>query len=230
MSFVGPKDLHVDTYVTPSTEAIACIYFENLRSKVIYEVECDLDNPLAKPGTSHDKNDKRWETPWSDAKIGQSKFGGWAPEALTKFSNLSRAITESRKRNKTKKADEWLLKAIRRRHKYVEKGEKMKKVKTPAPQANAPEVVIVPFDCETAAKTGDVDLAALGIDPLELEFDDGADSDDPDNDDEQGDENDPTLGSNRPLGPNQGSDPAQAGNPGSVPQQPPPAGASAAAS
>ena len=39
MSFVGPKDLHVDTYVTPSTEAIACIYFENLRSKVIYEVE-----------------------------------------------------------------------------------------------------------------------------------------------------------------------------------------------
>ena len=36
---VGPKDGHVDIYVTPSTEAIVCVYFENLLSKVICEVE-----------------------------------------------------------------------------------------------------------------------------------------------------------------------------------------------
>jgi hypothetical protein len=96
MSTVGPKDAHVDTYVTPSTEAIPCTYFKNLRSKVTYEVECDKENPQAKPGTSHDKKNKRWATKWSDAKIGQSVFGGWSSEALTKFSNITKAVTEAR--------------------------------------------------------------------------------------------------------------------------------------
>ena len=129
MSFVGPKDQHVDTYVTPSTEAICYIYYKNLRSKVIYEVECDKNNPLNKPGTSHDKKNDRWATLWSDAKIGQSVYGGWSPEALTKFATITRAVMESRKRKTTKKVDAWLLKQIRRRYKYVEKGEKKKKVK-----------------------------------------------------------------------------------------------------
>ena len=60
MSSVGPKDEHVETYVMSSTEAIACNHFENLRSKVIYEVEMDKENPNAKPGTSHDKKSDRW--------------------------------------------------------------------------------------------------------------------------------------------------------------------------
>ena len=72
MSWVGPKDEHVETYVTPSTEAIGCIYFENLRSKVIHEVEMDKENPNAKPGSSHHKKNDRWATKWSDAKIVQS--------------------------------------------------------------------------------------------------------------------------------------------------------------
>ena len=134
--------------MTPSTESIACIYFENLRSKVIYEVECDKANPHNKAGTSHDKKNERWNTLWSDAKIGQSKYGGWSPEALTEFSTITRAVTESRKRKTTKKADEWLLKQIRKRHKYVEKGQKKKKVKIAAPKADAAKVVIVSFDCE----------------------------------------------------------------------------------
>ena len=230
MSWAGPKDQHVDTYVTPSTEAICYVYYKNLRSKVIYEVECDKDNPLAKAGTSHDKKNERWNTLWSDAKIGQSKYGGWSPEALTEFSTITRAVTESRKRKTTKKADAWLLKAIRQRHKYVEKGEKKKKVKISPTKADAAKAVIVPFDGEVEAESGVVDLSALGIDGGEIDSDEG-DSDDSDNDDESEESQvDPVSGSNRALGPNQGSDPAQAGNPGSVPQQPPPAGASAAAS
>ena len=64
-----------------------------------------------------------------------------------------------------------MLKAIRDRHNYVEKGQKTKKVKISAPTAPAAEVVIVPFDCEqgTAAKAGGVDLAKLGIDLLDIE-------------------------------------------------------------
>ena len=235
MSWQGPKDQHVETYVTPSTEAFACIYFENLLSKFIYEVECDKENPQAKPRTSHDKKSDRWATKWSDAKIGQSVFGGWSPEALTKFLNITRAITEARKWKMTKKADKWLLRAICDRHKYVEKDEKKKKVKISAPKANAAEVVIVPFDCEkeAEAKAGDVDLSALGIDGFEVEFDDVVDSDDSNKDDESEPETDPVSGANLPLGPNQGSNPAEVGNPGPVPPQPPtPAvtGASAAAS
>ena len=229
MSFIGPKDQHVDSYVTPSTESIAYIYFKNLRSKVIYEVECDKANPLAKPGTSHDKKSDRWATKWSDAKIGQSVYGGWSPEALTEFATITRAVTESRKRKTTKKADGWLLKAIRQRHKYVEKGEKKKKVKISPQKPDAPKAVIVPFDGEVEAETGGVDLSALGIDGNEIDSDDG-DSDDFDDGSESESEVDPVSGSNPPQEPNQGSDPPQAGNPGSVPPQPPPAGASAAAS
>ena len=179
MSFVGPKDQHVDTYVTPSTESIAYIYFKNLRSKVIYEVECDKANPHKKLGSSHDKKNERWATPWSDAKIGQSVFGGWAAEALTKFSTITRAITESRKRKTTKRADKWLLKAIRQRYNYVEKGEKKKKIKISPKKADAARAVIVPFDGEAEAETGDVDLSALGIDKIEVDSDEG-DSDDSD--------------------------------------------------
>ena len=87
----------------------------------------------------------------------------------------------------------------------------------------------MPFDGEVEAESGVVDLSALGIDGGEIDSDEG-DSDDSDNDDESESEVDPVSGANRALGPNQGSDPAQVGNPGSVPQQPPPAGASAAAS
>ena len=229
MSFVGPKDQHVDTYVTPSTEAICYIYFKNLRPKVIYEVECDRENPHNLPGTSHDKKNERWATIWSDAKIGQSKYGGWSPEALTEFSTITRAVTESRKRKTTKKADEWLLKQIRKRHKYVEKGEKKKKVKISPQKPDAPKAVIVPFDGEVEHESGHVDLSALGIDGGEIDSDEG-DSDDFDDGSESDSEVDPVSGSNPPQGPNQGSDPPQAGNPGSVPPQPPPAGASAAAS
>jgi hypothetical protein len=35
----GPVDGHVDTYVTPSTEFIVCVYFKNLYIKIVYEVE-----------------------------------------------------------------------------------------------------------------------------------------------------------------------------------------------
>lgn len=235
MSWQGPKDQHVETYVTPSTEAIDCIYFENLRSKVIYEVECDKANPLNKPGTSHDKKSDGWATKWSDAKIGQSVYGGWSPEALTKFSKITRAATEARKWKMTKKADKWLLKAIRRQHKCVEKGQKKKKVKIAAPKADAAKAVIVPFDCEkdAEAESEDVDLSALGIDGLEVVFDEGVDSDDSDNDDESEPETDPVSGANLPLEPIQVSNPAEVGNPGPVPPQPPTApatGASTAAS
>ena len=229
MSFAGPKDQHVDTYVTPSTEAICYIFYKNLRPKVIYEVECDRENPHNLPGTSHDKKNERWATLWSDAKIGQSVYGGWAPEALTEFATVTRAVMESRKRKTTKKADAWLLKQIRRRHKYVEKGEKKKKVKISPQKPDAPKAVIVPFDGEVEAETGGVDLSALGIDGNEIDSDDG-DLDDFDDGSESESEVDPVSGSNPPQEPNQGSDPAQAGNPGSVPPQPPPAGASAAAS
>ena len=229
MSSVGPKDQHVDTYVTPSTEAICYIYFKNLRPKVIYEVECDRENPHNLPGTSHDKKNERWATIWSDAKIGQSKYGGWSPEALTEFLTTTRAVTESRKRKTTKKADRWLLKAIRQRHKYVEKGEKKKKVKISPQKPDAPKAVIVPFDGEVEHESGHVDLSALGIDGGEIDSDEG-DSDDFDDGSESDSEVDPVSGSNPPQGRNQGSDPPQAGNPGSVPPQPPPAGASAAAS
>ncbi|MGL4284503.1 MAG: hypothetical protein ACRCSI_13165 [Eubacterium aggregans] len=192
----------------------------------------DKENPTAKPGTSHDKKDKRWATKWSDAKIGQSVFGGWSPEALTKFLNITKAITEARTMKRTKIADKWLLKAIRERHKYVEKGEKKKKVKILAPKANAAEVVIVPFDCEkdTEAEAEDVDLTILGIDLLDIESEHGlVDSDDSDNESKNEDETDPTSGGNPPQGPNQGSTGVEVGNPGSLP----PAGAigaSAAAS
>jgi hypothetical protein len=39
MSSVGPVDRHGDTCATPSTESIVCIYFENLHSKVMCEME-----------------------------------------------------------------------------------------------------------------------------------------------------------------------------------------------
>jgi hypothetical protein len=87
MSWTGPVDRHVETHVTPSTESIVCIYYKNLFSKVAYEVECKRLNPNAKP--PHDTKNSRWCTKWSDAKIGQSTFGGWKPQALTKFLVLS---------------------------------------------------------------------------------------------------------------------------------------------
>jgi hypothetical protein len=57
MSSVGPKDHHGETYVTPSTEAIVCIYFENLLSKVVHEVEMEMLCPNTK--SPHDKKNDR---------------------------------------------------------------------------------------------------------------------------------------------------------------------------
>ena len=235
MSVVGPKDCHVDTYVTPSTEAIVCIYFENLLSKVIYEVEMDKLHPNAKPGSSHDKKNDRWLTKWSDAKIGQSTFGGWKSEALNKFAAISQAIVESRTTKRTKNADKWLLKAIRDQHNYVEKGQKTKKVKILAPTAPAAEVVIVPFDCEqgTAAKAGGVDLTKLGIDLLDIESEHALKDSDNDSEgedeSEKEDEIDPKSGANRPLGSIPGSIPVQAGNPATPAAAAAPTGAPGAA-
>jgi hypothetical protein len=127
MALAGPVDCHVDTHVTPSTESIVCIYYENLFKKVVWEVECKGKFPDLKP--PHDRKNARWCTKWSDAKIGQSTFGGWKPEALTKFSTLTNAITHARTLKRTKMADKWLLKDIRDRHNHVEKGQKPKKVK-----------------------------------------------------------------------------------------------------
>ena len=104
---------------------------------------------------------------------------------------------------------------------------KKKKIKISPKKADAAKAVIVPFDGEAEAETGDVDLSALGIDGGEIDSDEG-DSDDFDDGSESDSEVDPVSGSNPPLGPNQGSDPAQAGNPGSVPPQPPTAPATGA--
>ena len=236
MSSVGPKDGHVDTYVTPSTEAIVCVYFENLLSKVIYEVEMDKLHLNAKPGSSHDKKNDRWLTKWSDTKIGQSTFGGWKSEALTKFLAISNAITESRTKKRTKIADKWLLRAILNWHKYVEKDQKTKKVKILAPTAPAAEVVIVPFDCEQgpAAKSGGVDREELGITLLDIESEHALkDSDtDSEGEDESGKEDgtDPQSGANPPLGTTPGSIPVQAGNPATPAAATAPTGAPTAAS
>ena len=142
-----------------------------------------------------------WAIKWSDAKIGQNTFGGWSPEALTKFSNITKAITKARTMKRTKIADKWLLKAICDRYKYVEKGKKRKKVKISAPKAHAAEVVIVPFDCEkdTEVEAEDVDLTILGIDLLDIESEHGlVDSDDSDNESKNEDQTDPTSGGNPP--------------------------------
>ena len=112
----------------------------SVRSFVRWKI--DKLHPNAKPASSHDKKNDRWLTRWSDAKIGQSTFGGWKSEALNKFAAISQAITESRTTKRTKNADKWLLKAIRDRHNYVEKGQTTKKVKILAPTAPTAKVVL----------------------------------------------------------------------------------------
>jgi hypothetical protein len=76
----------------------------------MYEVKCKRLNPNEK--TPHDTKNDRWCTKWSNAKIGQSTFGGLKLEALTKLLALTKAITHVRTLKRTRKADMWLLKAL----------------------------------------------------------------------------------------------------------------------
>ena len=131
-------------------------------------------------------------------------------------------FTKSRTMKRTKKVDAWLLKAIHDWHNCVGKGQKHKKVKTLSPSAPTTKVVIVPFDCEQgdANKAGDGGLTFLGIEPSEINNEVTLD----DSDDES-EATDPKTGGNPPLGPNQGSNPVQLGNPAppAGPQAGPPA-------
>ena len=82
----GPND----TYVTASDEAFLLTIWKNCYNKWLYKATQIRENK------DIDENDPAMETPFTDAKSGQKKYGGWKDEGIKYYEKWHKAIRKNR--------------------------------------------------------------------------------------------------------------------------------------
>ena len=98
-------------YVTPSDEALVLLLFENCGQRFPYTAKC------LKNHTKPDKNAEQYQSKWTNAKIGQVKWGGWSLEGRKRFLTIQQKVSKVRRKNRTAEVETWALREIRRLNK-----------------------------------------------------------------------------------------------------------------
>ena len=89
---VDDEDPESELLVTPSDEAFLCVIWENCYSKWWYREQCNRKTPKVEPDEKH----KDMKTPFTDAKGGQKKYGGWNAEGINRYDQVCAQITKNR--------------------------------------------------------------------------------------------------------------------------------------
>ena len=89
---VDDEDPESELLVTPSDEAFLCVLWENCYTKWWYREQCNRKTPNEEPKEDH----KDMQTPFTDAKGGQKKYGGWNAEGINRYDRLCAEITKNR--------------------------------------------------------------------------------------------------------------------------------------
>ena len=110
--------------VSASDEAFIAVLWMNCYSKWRYKSLCVRNNEEV------DENDPQMETPYTDAKGGQKKFGGWNADGIKEFDKLKEKIEKNRTKQKkyVEAVEQAALERIRKAEK-VEEQEAMRKTK-----------------------------------------------------------------------------------------------------
>ena len=105
--------------VSASDEAFLVLLWLNCFQKWWHREECRRMTPSEDPDEDH----ARYQTPYTDAKGGQMKFGGWNSEGVKKYEELLTMIKENRETQKkyVHQIEELALKRIRKVEKVEEK-------------------------------------------------------------------------------------------------------------
>lgn len=111
-------------YLTPSTEAFALIVMDGYR--VVWQKQfkqkreegrnSKIKTPRVKAGMELSADDKEWRCKYTDMDNGQSRYGGWNTEGITKFARHLKGIKESRAMARNVTAETRIMVAIRGYH------------------------------------------------------------------------------------------------------------------
>ena len=85
-----PNDKDAIPYVSASDEAFLAVLWMNCYNKWAYKAECSRNN------TEPDANHEAMQTPYTNAKGGQKRFGGWTADGIKKFDDLKAKIDKNR--------------------------------------------------------------------------------------------------------------------------------------
>lgn len=112
-----PDDKGATTYVSEADEAFLAVIWINCYKKWAYKAHCDRN----KEDTDPDHEDM--QTPYTDAKGGQKRFGGWNAEGVKKFDALVKKIQRNRFKQKkyVEEVETAALERIRKAEKVEEK-------------------------------------------------------------------------------------------------------------
>lgn len=84
------SDPNASGLISASDEAFMAILWENCYNKWWYKEQCKRKK--VEPKDDH----ADMQTPFTDAKGGQKKFGGWSAEGIKKYTQLCKAIEKNR--------------------------------------------------------------------------------------------------------------------------------------
>ena len=117
-----PDNKEEMTYVSPSDEAFLAVMWMNCYKKWSYKARCERNNAEIDP------KHKDMQTPYTDSKGGQKRFGGWNVDGVRKYDALVEMIEKNRKKQKkcVEDVEKAALERIRKAEKVDEKDEKRK--------------------------------------------------------------------------------------------------------
>ena len=177
MSEHGPADNPDFHYVSTPTEALCVLFLENGWKKWEYEVREE------EKGRKWDKEDKRWVTKWSDAKVGQKVYGGWSNEGRKRFADLIKKVQKARVSARGKLAERACLVALKIKHNITDKKPKKPKKKAEEKEVE-PEVEVGFAELSDDEGLGEETFDDLDFDVEEIPFSDSEEESESEEEDE----------------------------------------------
>lgn len=97
-------------YITSSDEALVLTCYENGGQRFPYSAKCE------KNGRKPDKSSAQFTTRWSDAAVGQNKWGGWSAEGRKRYNTLRSVISKAKRKPHVAAVESFALKAIQKKN------------------------------------------------------------------------------------------------------------------
>lgn len=110
--------------ILPGTEAYLYTLFLGMESKWKYIASCHVES------TTVDRESDEFQCPYTEAKGGQQKWGGWTKEGRDKYKEVEQEVKDAREQDHVDAVEEACLKRLRAKHGYDE-AKKKKKAKKP---------------------------------------------------------------------------------------------------